>query len=96
MKKKHAELIKAWADGAEIEGFNPEYQKWIPTSNPGWFPDIEYRVSAHMEKPDSVTDCFVQYLDGANIELYQDTADKNLRLKFNYWTGQLTSAEILK
>ena len=96
MKKKHAAIIKAWADGAEIEGFNPEYQKWIATSNPGWFPDIEYRVKPSMEQPNSVADCFVQYLDGNNIELYQDTEQKNLRLKFNYWTGQLTSAEVLK
>lgn len=47
MKHKHADVIKAWADGAVIEAYNPEYQKWIETSNPGWFPDIEYRI-----KPD--------------------------------------------
>mgnify|MGYP007049616954 CR=1 FL=1 len=57
MKHKHAELIKAWADGAGIEGFNPEYQKWIPSPNPGWFPDIEYRI-----KPTDQTNSTKQYL----------------------------------
>lgn len=96
MKRVHAKFIKAWADGAVIEAFNPEHQKWIETSNPGWFTDIEYRVKPSMERPDSVADAYVQYCDGDTIELFQDTAEKNLRLKFNYWTGQLTSAELLK
>lgn len=42
--KKHSEIIKAWADGYEIEAFNPERQMWITAPEPGWFPDIEYRV----------------------------------------------------
>lgn len=42
--KKHSEMIKAWADGYEIEAFNPERQTWVSTPEPGWFDDIEYRV----------------------------------------------------
>lgn len=55
MKKphKHAELIKAWADGAEIE-WRPlgSIGNWMPVPNPGtWGDHIEYRV-----KPEVKTD----------------------------------------
>lgn len=42
MKHKHAELIKAWADGAEIQ-----YKlcgKWNDTLKPEWFEEYEYRI----------------------------------------------------
>lgn len=44
---KHAELIKAWADGAEIEGFINNI--WLSIPSPLWNEVIEYRV-----KPSSV------------------------------------------
>jgi len=40
---KHAETIKAWADGAEIECRDAE-SNWQPTGIPGWFDDVQYRV----------------------------------------------------
>ena len=48
---KHAELIKAWADGAEIEcrrtGGWDVAKTWEGTPHPTWALDIEYRI-----KPD--------------------------------------------
>jgi hypothetical protein len=44
---KHAEVIKAWADGAVIEGKHPDDDKWIlclPSSSPQWYLHWEYRV----------------------------------------------------
>jgi hypothetical protein len=41
---KHAEIIKAWADGYQVEAYNPERDSWINVVEPGWFNDIEYRV----------------------------------------------------
>jgi hypothetical protein len=41
---KHAELIKAWADGAKIEFYDPD-GNWYPATNPTWSADTEYRVS---------------------------------------------------
>ena len=45
MKHKHAELIKAWADGAEIQ-VRYEKHDWedLATGYPGWFPHVEYRI----------------------------------------------------
>lgn len=44
---KHAEIIKAWADGAEIEWKNPNCASpvWQPIDNaPMWFQTFDYRV----------------------------------------------------
>ena len=51
---KHAELIKAWADGAEIE-----YKSsigWIEETHPDWYEDMEYRI-----KPESFDDIVFYY-----------------------------------
>ena len=50
-ERKHADMIKAWADGYEIEAFNPEHQAWVETPTPGWFEDIEYRIKPHTMQP---------------------------------------------
>lgn len=48
---KHAELIKAWADGAEIECRSPYTNyKWGSTTAPLWLPSYEYRVKPQPKK----------------------------------------------
>jgi hypothetical protein len=47
---KHAELIKAWADGAEIErrvSVNNGFGFWEDDSSPTWHPDLRYRLKPH-------------------------------------------------
>lgn len=46
----HAELIKTWADGAEIEWFDPVAQGWISTSAPCWSFYTKYRVKPQPHK----------------------------------------------
>lgn len=41
---KHAEIIKAWADGAAIECRNPADATWTDTANPLWAAHREYRI----------------------------------------------------
>lgn len=42
---KHAELIKAWADGAIIEVFLPYHNWWSKCyGNPNWVVNDEYRI----------------------------------------------------
>ena len=43
---KHAELIKAWADGAEIEHKSTKYG-WVKVDVPMWSPEHEYRIKPH-------------------------------------------------
>lgn len=46
--KKHAELIRAWLDGAEIERqYNSpfsEQQKWVVDRDPSWHHEHNYRI----------------------------------------------------
>lgn len=48
---KHAELIKQWADGHQIECRHIESNLWVPASEPSWFHDFEYRIKPEEKKP---------------------------------------------
>lgn len=48
-KHKHSELIKEWADGAEIQAF--DYCGWYTDINPTWRHDVEYRIKPEEPKP---------------------------------------------
>lgn len=50
---KHCELIKAWADGAEIQMYSKTFRDWIDHQEPHWNPDYEYRIKPE-QKPDVV------------------------------------------
>jgi hypothetical protein len=41
----HAELIKAWADGATIQvKYTDDPQYWVDKDNPTWHPNDQYRI----------------------------------------------------
>ena len=44
MKHKHAELIKAWADGAEIQVFYNDIMTWGGVDKPDWHESLSYRI----------------------------------------------------
>jgi hypothetical protein len=50
---KHADLIKQWADGAQIQSRNSNYEPWKDNCLPIWVKDTEYRLKP-MPKPDVV------------------------------------------
>ena len=88
---KHAELIKAWADGAEIEYFNTTCNTWEPIFQ-GWSWDSKLRVDMRIKrepKPD-----VVQFWC-ASCEPLKRPLDNNLKLTFDGETGKLKSAEVL-
>lgn len=41
---KHAELIKAWADGHEIQHWVVELSTWRDEKSPAWYPFEVYRL----------------------------------------------------
>lgn len=47
---KHAELIKEWADGAQIQGRVDDGFEWYTIGHPEWNPNIQYRIKPE-EKP---------------------------------------------
>ena len=88
---KHAELIKAWADGAEIQYY--DYQEgWINQEFPQWYVDTEYRIKPE-PKPD-VVDFICLIRDGGRT--FFGEYDNNLELTFDGETGELKSAEVLE
>lgn len=90
---KHAEIIKAWADGAEIE-YKCEGE-WLPAEAPIWPCISVYRIKPE-PKPD-----LIQYGAVSHGERdvpwteFQTTLD-NLKLTFDGETGKLKAAEVLK
>lgn len=93
--RKHAELIKAWADGAEIEYYAPTDGKWTAVvSFPSWSDSTHYRIKPQ-PKPDVVR-AFraTTYSLFECIDLY--THEGNLVLTFSGETGELKSAEVIK
>lgn len=52
MKHKHADLIHAWADGAQIQHHHGE-DRWDDISTPRWLENHNYRIKPE-PKPDVV------------------------------------------
>jgi hypothetical protein len=83
---KHAELIKAWADGAIIQ-----YKignEWVDLIGPvviGWYETGQYRITPE-PKPD--------YSDSAYG--YERRVLDKVMLTFDGETGKLKSAEVIK
>ncbi len=96
---KHAELIKAWADGAEIQRYCAETQRyfpdgWIDDPDPEWDPHTVYRRKPE-PKPDVVFGRNA-YLDSDGY-FYMDLLNKpNIRFTFDGETGKLKNAEVLE
>lgn len=90
---KHAELIKAWADGAEIEFRWDCLDDWRRLTTPRWDQDGDYRIKP-APKPDVVKElcliCPKGNLSNAALRA------PNLKLTFDGDTGELKAAEVLK
>lgn len=89
---KHAEVIKAWADGAEIQLLddNGIWLDFREGDTPAWNPAYKYRVKPQ-PKPDVVVSRWV-YSDGSTSRCSQS----NVRYTFDGETHELKSAEVLK
>ena len=89
---KHAELIKAWADGAEIEYLFGEYG-WTSASRPTWDEENEYRIK-HEPKPDAVMYTSAYAGEICHCDDKYKNGD-NLKLIFDGETGVLKKVQIL-
>jgi hypothetical protein len=49
VKHKHADLIHAWADGAEIQRLIDDI--WWDSPEPEWYPEYTYRIKPEEKKP---------------------------------------------
>lgn len=83
----HAGLIKAWADGAEIEYHH--LLGWIPATTPTWCIDKTYRIKP---KPDVVRLATVTYWHQEPKRYGQE----NVKFTFCGETLTLKAVEMLK
>ena len=92
---KHAELIKLWADGAEIQWrWGHINDEWETTTTPHWQSDCEFRIKPQ-PKPDVVFTTHIEYDFGWKWVNTASIKEHNLRLKFDNKTGKLKSAEVI-
>ena len=106
---KHAELIKAWADGVEIQrriirnGENIDEPiisySWLTENIPMWSIHEEYRIKPE-PKPDVEMLFQVQNLHETdwlpNVKWITKTITPNLKLIWDAETFEFKSAEVLK
>jgi len=97
MKHKHADLIHAWADGAQIQ-FRTSNGNWADLDHcPSWSTNWEYRIKPE-PKPDIIKfiNVRLQYKDTGICRWDScDASYANLKLVFDGETGELKSAEVL-
>lgn len=85
---KHAAIIKAWADGAEIECLN-KHSQWVECPEPFWMEEIRYRI-----KPQNLSAAYIvdhKY----SVRAPEHWEKPNLTLTFDGETGKLKSAEVI-
>ena len=96
MRHKHADLIHAWAEGAEIEIYDPCVDQWKPSRHPTFYAACKYRIKP-TPKPDVVW--YANPRIGGDMCAYMSkipVAGSNLKLTFDGETGELKSAEVIK
>ena len=72
--QKHSELIKKWADGAEIEFLELD-GKWISTPSPYWSDSTIYREKPQQE-PLVERECQIVLSHSAGVFLYAAAPDE--------------------
>jgi hypothetical protein len=94
---KHAEVIKAWAEGAQIEVRVNSHWEWKAIEvffphlqSPAWYDYYEYRV-----KPEPKPDVVETYWVEAASATWDTERRHNLKLTFSGETGKLKAAEVL-
>ena len=95
MRHRHADLIHAWADGAEIEIY--DCGKWVVVQHPTFSGSLEYRIKP-TPKPDVV---HLYYVDDGELIKCKKTIGPcedphDLRVTFDGETKKLKSAEVIK
>lgn len=93
---KHADVIKAWADGAIIQ-YKLRAGEWreVPNNNPTWNSYEEYLVKPE-SKPDFVKYAHVDRLSGHQYWCKSEQhKEANVLYTFDGETGKLKKAEVI-
>ena len=74
----HAEVIKAWADGAKIQWFNSAIDRWSDIATPSWNIEFKYRIKPEPKK--------------VQLRFFEDTSGR-VRCWTDSWASDLKRAE---
>ena len=91
MRHKHADMIIAWANGAQIQFLNKD-NRWNNTTQPSWYECSEYRIKPE-PKPDVEAEYYAS-IYSVSPEVHFRTP--NLKLTFDVETCELKSAEVMR
>jgi hypothetical protein len=97
MRHKHADLIHAWAEGAEIEGRHYPGEEWQSLKGADcvtWSVGCQYRIKPE-KKPDVVRYALIEKDNWTACVASQGCPKDNLRVTFSGETGELIKAEVL-
>ena len=86
---KHAELIKAWADGATVQSWIEHTGKWEDNQRPLWLEEVEYRIKQQNLSVAYIVD------HKYSVRAPEHWEKPNLTLTFDGETGKLKSAEVI-
>ena len=93
---KHAELIKAWADGSEVEFKSKADGQWrLMDSDCAWLECYQYRIKPTPIKIDVVMFQHIRLSPRGNILAHPDEK-ANIKYIFDGETRQVKSVEVLK
>lgn len=95
---KHAEFIKAWADGAEIEFYDPFREVYTKVNGvPQWDERALYRIKPEPLQNEKIELVYAFNQNfGLHIGYPRNFGSKaNLKLTFDSETGKLKSAEVV-
>lgn len=104
MRHKHADLIIAWAEGAEIQYWSARADGWVTAIDPNWSEDIGFRIKP-VPKPDVVLMVGVELLEEgdivyasikSNLPLSISAFIDHIKLTFDGEAKNLKSAEVIK
>jgi hypothetical protein len=101
MKRKHADLIHAWADGAQIQLFSLVYDRWEDVKDPSWSEHYEYRIKPEPH-PDFIKRFYLEVNPLVGHRFSEAYSDKDLvnkhsliKCTFDGETTKLKSVEII-
>lgn len=87
---KHAAVIKAWADGAEIEGREGSNRRWMTLMAPNWLLGWEYRVKVVQVYHLTCTEGM-----GARTVYSALSSPQYSNLRLTFEDGKLVKAEVI-
>ena len=98
MKHKHADVIHAWADGAEIQWRLGSFEEWRdlgsnPPASPAFNVKYEYRVKPKVEFHTVESFVFYEPKNGGLTVRTASAYPPNLRMTFDH-TGRLVGVDL--